>query len=172
MSQPFGFLRFPLKISLYSSMLLLLMASSNVIVIIIGTSFAGKPPGMVVPSSEQKQSGNTHTVGSVEYNCVQMCSEKWNAKFIPNHDHDSHQVYEAFFILNFKYWISRILPQLGARLGSDSESVGIKEGKFHIILFIKWFSLNYCTRTMGWISNVVKANTCVNKWTLLVLFLP
>lgn len=64
MSQPFGFLRFPLKISLYNSMLLLLMASSNVIVIIIGTSLAGKLPGMVVPSSEQKQSGKTQTAGS------------------------------------------------------------------------------------------------------------
>lgn len=64
MSQPFGFLRLPLKISLYSSMLLLLMASSNVMVIIIGTSLAGRSPGTVVPSSEQKQSGKTHTAGS------------------------------------------------------------------------------------------------------------
>lgn len=64
MSQPLGFLRFPLKISLYNSMLLLLMASSNVIVIIIGTSFDGKSPGIVVPSSEQKQSGSTQTAGS------------------------------------------------------------------------------------------------------------
>lgn len=64
MSQPFGFLRLPLKISLYKSMLLLLMASSNVIVIIIGTSLAGKSPGIVVPSSEQKQSGRTQTAGS------------------------------------------------------------------------------------------------------------
>lgn len=64
MSQPLGFLRFPLNISLYSSMLLLLMASSNVIVIICGTSLAGKSPGMVVPSSEQKQSGRLHTAGS------------------------------------------------------------------------------------------------------------
>lgn len=45
-------------------MLLLLMASSKVIVIIIGTSFDGKSPGMVVPSSEQKQSGSTQTAGS------------------------------------------------------------------------------------------------------------
>ena len=64
MSQPLGFLRFPLKISLYKSILLLLIASSNVIVIIIGTSFAGRSPGMVVPSSEQKQSGKTQTAGS------------------------------------------------------------------------------------------------------------
>lgn len=63
-SQPFGFLRLPLKISLYNSILLLLIASSNVIVIIIGTSLLGKSPGIVVPSSEQKQSGNTHTAGS------------------------------------------------------------------------------------------------------------
>ena len=40
------------------------MASSNVIVIIIGTSFEGKSPGIDVPSSEQKQSGKTHTAGS------------------------------------------------------------------------------------------------------------
>lgn len=53
-------------------MLLLLMASSNVIVIIIGTSFAGKPPGIVVPSSEQKQSGKTQTVGSVEIELVKV----------------------------------------------------------------------------------------------------
>lgn len=45
-------------------MLLLLIASSKVIVIIIGTSFGGKSPGMVVPSSEQKQSGSTQTAGS------------------------------------------------------------------------------------------------------------
>lgn len=45
-------------------MLLLLMASSNVIVIIIGTSLAGKLPGMEVPSSEQKQSGKIQTAGS------------------------------------------------------------------------------------------------------------
>lgn len=64
MSQPFGFLRLPLNISLYNSMLLLLIASSKVIVIIIGTSFACKLPGMVVPSSEQKQSGSKHTAGS------------------------------------------------------------------------------------------------------------
>lgn len=64
MSQPLGFLRFPLKISLYNSMLLLLMASSNVMVIICGTSLAGKSPGITVPSSEQKQSGRTHCEGS------------------------------------------------------------------------------------------------------------
>lgn len=40
------------------------MASSNVIVIICGTFFGGKSPGMVVPSSEQKQSGRTQTAGS------------------------------------------------------------------------------------------------------------
>lgn len=45
-------------------MLLLLMASSKVIVIICGTSLEGKSPGIVVPSSEQKQSGKTHTEGS------------------------------------------------------------------------------------------------------------
>lgn len=33
-------------------------------VIIIGTSLEGKLPGMAVPSSEQKQSGNKHTSGS------------------------------------------------------------------------------------------------------------
>jgi hypothetical protein len=64
MSQPFGFFRLPLNISLYKSMLLLLMASSKVMVIIWGTSFAGIAPGMVVPSSEQKQSGRTQTAGS------------------------------------------------------------------------------------------------------------
>lgn len=64
MSQPLGFLRFPLKISLYKPMLLLLMASSNVMVIIWGTSLAGRSPGIDVPSSEQKQSGRVHTVGS------------------------------------------------------------------------------------------------------------
>lgn len=64
MSHPLGFLRFPLKMSLYNSILLLLMASSNVMVIIIGTSLAGNPPGTVVPSSEQKQSGKTQTAGS------------------------------------------------------------------------------------------------------------
>lgn len=64
MSQLLGFLRLPLKISLYSSILLLLMASSKVMVIICGTSFAGRSPGIVVPSSEQKQSGKTHTAGS------------------------------------------------------------------------------------------------------------
>lgn len=64
MSQPLGFLRFPLKISLYNSMLLLLIASSKVMVIIIGTSLLGKSPGIVVPSSEQKQSGSTQTAGS------------------------------------------------------------------------------------------------------------
>lgn len=40
------------------------MASSKVIVIIWGTSFDGKSPGIVVPSSEQKQSGKTQTAGS------------------------------------------------------------------------------------------------------------
>lgn len=45
-------------------MLLLLMASSKVIVIICGTSLEGKSPGIVVPSSEQKQSGKTQTAGS------------------------------------------------------------------------------------------------------------
>lgn len=45
-------------------MLLLLIASSNVTVIIIGTFLAGKSPGIVVPSSLQKQSGRTHTDGS------------------------------------------------------------------------------------------------------------
>lgn len=45
-------------------MLLLLMASSKVMVIICGTSLAGKSFGIVVPSSEQKQSGNTQTAGS------------------------------------------------------------------------------------------------------------
>lgn len=30
----------------------------------MGTSLAGKSPGMVVPSSEQKQSGKTQTAGS------------------------------------------------------------------------------------------------------------
>lgn len=45
-------------------MLLLLMASSKVMVIIWGTSLAGKSPGITVPSSEQKQSGKTQTVGS------------------------------------------------------------------------------------------------------------
>lgn len=40
------------------------MASSKVMVIICGTSLEGKSPGMVVPSSEQKQSGKTHTAGS------------------------------------------------------------------------------------------------------------
>lgn len=64
MSHPFGFRRLPLNISLYNSMLLLLMASSNVIVIICGTSLAGKSLGTPVPSSEQKQSGSTHTAGS------------------------------------------------------------------------------------------------------------
>lgn len=64
MSQPLGFLRLPLNISLYNSILLLLIASSNVIVIICGTSLAGRSPGIVVPSSEQKQSGRTHTAGS------------------------------------------------------------------------------------------------------------
>lgn len=64
MSQPFGFLRFPLNISLYNSILLLLIASSNVTVIICGTSLAGRSPGMVVPSSEQKQSGRLQTDGS------------------------------------------------------------------------------------------------------------
>lgn len=64
MSQPFGFLRLPLNISLYNSMLLLLIASSNVMVIICGTSLAGRSPGIRVPSSEQKQSGRTHTAGS------------------------------------------------------------------------------------------------------------
>lgn len=63
-SQPFGFFRFPSKISLYNWMLLLFMASSKVIVIIIGTSFAARSPGTVVPSSEQKQSGKTQTAGS------------------------------------------------------------------------------------------------------------
>jgi hypothetical protein len=62
--QPFGFFLLPLNISLYKSMLLLLMASSNVIVIICGTSLAGTSPGIVVPSSEQKQSGKTQTAGS------------------------------------------------------------------------------------------------------------
>lgn len=61
---PFGFLRFPLKMSLYKLMLLLFMASSKVIVIIMGTFFGGKSPGTVVPSSEQKQSGKTQTAGS------------------------------------------------------------------------------------------------------------
>jgi hypothetical protein len=64
MLHPFGFLRFPLKISLYKLMLLLFMASSKVIVIIMGTFLAGKSPGIVVPSSEQKQSGKTQTAGS------------------------------------------------------------------------------------------------------------
>lgn len=64
MLHPFGFLRLPLKISRYKLMLLLLMASSNVMVIIIGTFLAGRSPGTDVPSSEQKQSGNTHTAGS------------------------------------------------------------------------------------------------------------
>lgn len=32
--------------------------------IIMGTSLLGKLSGMVVPSSEQKQSGSTHTAGS------------------------------------------------------------------------------------------------------------
>lgn len=45
-------------------MLLLFMASSKVIVIICGTSFDGRSPGIVVPSSEQKQSGRTQTAGS------------------------------------------------------------------------------------------------------------
>lgn len=40
------------------------MASSKVMVIIIGTSLAGKSPGIAVPSSEQKQSGKTQTEGS------------------------------------------------------------------------------------------------------------
>lgn len=64
MLHPFGFFLFPLNISLYKLMLLLLMASSKVIVIIIGTFLAGKSPGIVVPSSLQKQSGRTHTAGS------------------------------------------------------------------------------------------------------------
>lgn len=64
MSQPLGFFLLPLNISRYNSMLLLLIASSKVIVIIWGTSFDGKSPGIVVPSSEQKQSGKTHTDGS------------------------------------------------------------------------------------------------------------
>lgn len=64
MSHPLGFLRLPLKISLYNSMLLLLMASSKVIVIIWGTSFGGRSLGVAVPSSEQKQSGRTQTAGS------------------------------------------------------------------------------------------------------------
>jgi hypothetical protein len=64
MLHPLGFFRFPLKISLYKFILLLLIASSNVIVIIIGTFFGGKSPGIVVPSSEQKQSGRTQTAGS------------------------------------------------------------------------------------------------------------
>ncbi len=45
-------------------MLLLLMASSNVIVIICGTSLGGRSLGVAVPSSEQKQSGRTQTLGS------------------------------------------------------------------------------------------------------------
>lgn len=64
MLHPFGFFRFPLKMSLYKLMLLLFMASSKVIVIIMGTFFGGKSPGTVVPSSEQKQSGKTQTAGS------------------------------------------------------------------------------------------------------------
>lgn len=40
------------------------MASSKVMVIIWGTSLDGRSPGMVVPSSEQKQSGKTQTDGS------------------------------------------------------------------------------------------------------------
>lgn len=64
MLHPLGFLRFPLKISLYKLILLLFMASSKVIVIICGTFLDGKSPGIVVPSSEQKQSGKTQTVGS------------------------------------------------------------------------------------------------------------
>lgn len=61
---PLGFFLFPLNISLYKLILLLFMASSNVIVIIIGTFLAGRSPGIVVPSSLQKQSGRTHTAGS------------------------------------------------------------------------------------------------------------
>lgn len=64
MLHPLGFFRLPLKISLYKFILLLLIASSNVIVIIIGTFFGGRSPGIVVPSSEQKQSGRTQTAGS------------------------------------------------------------------------------------------------------------
>jgi hypothetical protein len=64
MLHPLGFFLFPLNISLYNSILLLLMASSNVMVIICGTSFEGMSPGIVVPSSEQKQSGKTQTAGS------------------------------------------------------------------------------------------------------------
>ena len=45
-------------------MLLLFIASSKVIVIICGISLAGRPPGIDVPSSEQKQSGKTQTAGS------------------------------------------------------------------------------------------------------------
>ena len=64
MLHPFGFFLFPLNISLYKSILLLLMASSKVIVIICGTSLEGMSPGIVVPSSEQKQSGKLQTAGS------------------------------------------------------------------------------------------------------------
>merc|ERR1719397_705333 len=67
MSQPFGFLRCLLKISLYRSILLLLIASSKVMVTIWGTrsqrSFSGqRSPGTCVPSSEQKQSGSLQIV--------------------------------------------------------------------------------------------------------------
>lgn len=59
-------------------------------------------------------------------------------------------------------------------MGSDSESVEIKEGKFHIVLgywcveyllkltLIKRLSSNYCMRI----------HKCKNELTLLVLFLP
>ena len=65
-------------------MLLLLMASSNVIVIICGTFLAGKSPGIVVPSSLQKQSGRTQTDGSqagAEFGSLSM-SEKRKILFI------------------------------------------------------------------------------------------
>lgn len=78
MLHPLGFFLFPLNISLYKLMLLLLMASSNVIVIIIGTFLAGKSPGIVVPSSLQKQSGKTQTAGSqagAEFGSLSM--SKW-----------------------------------------------------------------------------------------------
>lgn len=60
-------------------MLLLLMASSKVTVIIMGTFFEGKSPGIVVPSSLQKQSGRTQTAGSqagAEFGSLSM--SKWN----------------------------------------------------------------------------------------------
>lgn len=58
---PLGFFRSPVNSTwLYKSQLSWLIASSNVKTIICGTCSRSNPPGILVPSLEQKQSGRKH----------------------------------------------------------------------------------------------------------------